>query len=335
MADAWSRFESEECTIDKLPLADAEAAFATEYMAKKPLIITGVFGDKLPPALAVFSRDRLLAEHGEREVSVGYSAAIPASAGSGDQAMPLAEFVAQMERSAPPYPAEPPYVFDKGGFPNAAPANGVPALAAAVDAVVPAWLMGGGELAARHYKTRFLTLGGDESGVQFHRHNDGWNLVLAGAKRWFLFPPPRLPIPAFPAEDAPIRDWLDEFHPGLLTLEPAARGFVECVQRRGELLYVPEGFFHGTVNLGDTLAVAGQRGAVGGHQTHIIGEEHRLWDRAKAASDDGGDHARALELWDELSTAVPGHQEAAYAKGIQLFKLGRMAEAVEAMQVRF
>ena len=24
---------------------------------------------------------------------------------------------------------------------------------------------------------------------QFHRHNDGWNLLLAGRKRWFLYPP--------------------------------------------------------------------------------------------------------------------------------------------------
>jgi hypothetical protein len=54
-------------------------------------------------------------------------------------------------------------------------------------------------------KGYFLTLGGDESGVQFHRHNDGWNVLVAGRKRWFLYPPRVLPAPAFPAEDLPIR----------------------------------------------------------------------------------------------------------------------------------
>ena len=33
---------------------------------------------------------------------------------------------------------------------------------------------------------------------------------------------------------------------------------VECVQRAGELLYVPEGWHHATLNYGETLAVAQQ-----------------------------------------------------------------------------
>ena len=31
---------------------------------------------------------------------------------------------------------------------------------------------------------------------------------------------------------------------------------VQCVQRAGELMYVPEGWWHATMNNGDTLAVA-------------------------------------------------------------------------------
>ena len=80
------------------------------------------------------------------------------------------------------------------------------------------------------------------------------------AKRWFLYPPARLPVPAFPAEELPIRDWLLEFYPGLMTLaEGSAARPLECIQREGELLYVPEGWYHATVNLGDTVAVASQR----------------------------------------------------------------------------
>ena len=72
-------------------------------------------------------------------------------------------------------------------------------LARQIEQALPAWTARGRRLGL------FLTLGGDESGVQFHRHNDGWNILIAGRKRWFLYPPRMLPVPAFPAEDLPIR----------------------------------------------------------------------------------------------------------------------------------
>ena len=49
-------------------------------------------------------------------------------------------------------------------------------------------------------------------------------------------------------------DWLSDFYPGLMTLpegNPARP--MECIQKEGELLYVPEGWYHATVNLGDTV----------------------------------------------------------------------------------
>ena len=54
---------------------------------------------------------------------------------------------------------------------------------------------------------------------------------------------------------------------------------LECIQREGELLYVPEGWYHATVNLGDTVAVASQRL----HQSaaDMLHREHWLWSEAK------------------------------------------------------
>ena len=70
--------------------------------------------------------------------------------------------------------------------------------------------------------------------------------VVLGAVAPLIFAPlisARLPVPAFPAEELPIRDWLLEFYPGLMTLaEGSAARPLECIQREGELLYVPEGW---------------------------------------------------------------------------------------------
>ena len=33
----------------------------------------------------------------------------------------------------------------------------------------------------------------------------------------------------------------------------------ECMQHPGEVMYVPEGWYHAVINVGDTVAVAGQR----------------------------------------------------------------------------
>ena len=51
-----------------------------------------------------------------------------------------------------------------------------------------------------------------------------------------------------------LGDWLAEFYPGLQTLPAGSHARpMECIQQAGELLYVPEGWYHATVNLGDTV----------------------------------------------------------------------------------
>ena len=232
-----SRFDvgDELCTVERVALEQvSERLFTERYEGARPVLLTGADRGLAPGAL---SRAQLVSEHGERQVAVGTSAGIPRSAGTGDETMALSQFVATMESTQAPYPSEPKYVFDKGDFLNAPPRPGASPLSDQLEGALPSWLTRG---IRRGF---FLTLGGDESGVQFHRHNDGWNLLLAGRKRWFLYPPARLPVPAFPAEELPIRDWLLEFYPGLMTLaEGSAARPLECIQREGELLYVPEGW---------------------------------------------------------------------------------------------
>ena len=55
-----------------------------------------------------------------------------------------------------------------------------------------------------------------------------------------------------------VRAWLVDEYPALVS-----QGFGphEFVQRPGELVFVPEGWWHATINLADTLAVSRQLGA--------------------------------------------------------------------------
>ena len=39
----------------------------------------------------------------------------------------------------------------------------------------------------------FFSLGPTGSGVKFHNHAEGWNLLLYGRKQWFFYPPHRMP----------------------------------------------------------------------------------------------------------------------------------------------
>jgi hypothetical protein len=87
-----------------------------------------------------------------------------------------------------------------------------------------------------------LAVGGNGSGTQFHRHTDAWNVLVSGHKRWFLTPGERIPLPSYPASyGMGVEHYVTKLFPALAdTQQPQ-----HCVQRPGELMYVPEGWFHG------------------------------------------------------------------------------------------
>ena len=87
-----------------------------------------------------------------------------------------------------------------------------------------------------------LAVGGNGSGTQFHRHTDAWNVPVSGHKRWFLTPGERIPLPSYPASyGMGIEHYVAKLFPALTDTEQPQH----CVQRPGELMYVPEGWFHG------------------------------------------------------------------------------------------
>jgi hypothetical protein len=102
-----------------------------------------------------------------------------------------------------------------------------------------------------------------------------------GAKRWFVYPPGYGPPPEIDALANPFLPssrWVEDIYPLLLSYpKPPLYSYqlqnekhrddhnlttgyrpLECVQRPGEVLFVPDRWAHMTLNLGETVAIGGQ-----------------------------------------------------------------------------
>ena len=125
---------------------------------------------------------------------------------------------------------------------------------------------------------RWLIIGGTRSGSSWHidpNASSAWNAVLCGEKKWILCPP-HAPPPGVTASDngasvmAPVSlfEWFRVFYPEIEASrhlgEPCGRP-VECVQRAGELLFVPRGWWHTAINLQPTIAITQVRAHASGY----------------------------------------------------------------------
>lgn len=101
---------------------------------------------------------------------------------------------------------------------------------------------------ARDAKALFF-LGPANSGAYTHQHTAAWNAVVYGAKRWYLLPPAARHGPDTEMQGGMI-EWLRTIKNRL----PVSA--LECTQYAGELLFVPASWWHGVLNLCDTVGVA-------------------------------------------------------------------------------
>jgi hypothetical protein len=106
-----------------------------------------------------------------------------------------------------------------------------------------------------------LFIGGARTGSLLHvdtRCTCGWNVCLFGAKRWCLLgPETRLSELGIDAcSDAP-GCWFADHLPALRVAALSGRVRMrECIQRPGELVYIPFGWHHAIVNLEVSCAIA-------------------------------------------------------------------------------
>lgn len=99
-----------------------------------------------------------------------------------------------------------------------------------------------------------FSVGKKNSGLAFHQHRQSYNELIHGEKHWYLYAPNSMPEEGFSPWETHI-DWLKIVFPRLTSREKP----IEIIQRAGEVLYIPEGWYHATVSLSAlTLAISRQ-----------------------------------------------------------------------------
>ncbi len=112
---------------------------------------------------------------------------------------------------------------------------------------------------------RWLVMGPARSGSGMHQDPLGtsaWNALVSGHKRWVLFPPdaPRSVLYERIGDHEAIT-WFDKVYPKLVkplkngSSLASQYGMIELVQRPGEIIFVPSGYYHIVINLDDTVAI--------------------------------------------------------------------------------
>lgn len=93
-------------------------------------------------------------------------------------------------------------------------------------------------------------LGPHSSGAQPHFHGHAVNVVIFGAKLWFLFPP----ACAFFSNKTAIEFFQDKLSRKFTRVEGC--DYLVAIQQRGDVLYVPEMWGHSVLNIVNTVGVA-------------------------------------------------------------------------------
>ncbi|KAK9699276.1 hypothetical protein RND81_08G164500 [Saponaria officinalis] len=109
---------------------------------------------------------------------------------------------------------------------------------------------------------RWIIIGPAGSGSSFHidpNSTSAWNAVIKGSKKWILFPPDVIPPGVHPSPDGAevacpvsIIEWFMNFYEATKNWEKRP---IECVCKAGEVLFVPNGWWHLVINLEESIAI--------------------------------------------------------------------------------
>lgn len=200
---------------------------------------------KLQEALTRSSILKWAEPHG-CSVSTGHSWSIAQNRGEGPKKVKLAHFLQEEMFQVlldGEEVLEPSYAFDRG--------LKMPSLPSSDDLhpVIRSW----NESAFRAGGAqRLFMLGGPGSAVGWHTHGEAVQMNIHGWKRWLLYPRGIYPPGDGPGGGFSATDWLKIVYPTLA----AARKPMEVVVEPGDMIYIPDGWYHAVVNLADSVAVS-------------------------------------------------------------------------------
>ena len=99
-----------------------------------------------------------------------------------------------------------------------------------------------------------ISYGTDEAGIGWHAHGPTWLGIVTGLKKWFLYPPGEASVARVGHPFASAREWLSSTRPLLHPVDQP----LECVQEPADIMYLPAGWSHLTLNSGEVLGAGAQ-----------------------------------------------------------------------------
>ncbi|KAK0586026.1 hypothetical protein LWI29_038232 [Acer saccharum] len=109
---------------------------------------------------------------------------------------------------------------------------------------------------------RWVIIGPAGSGSSFHidpNSTSAWNAVIKGSKKWVLFPPDVVPPGVHPSPDGAevacpvsIIEWFMNFYGATKNWKKRP---IECICKAGEVIFVPNGWWHLVINLEESIAI--------------------------------------------------------------------------------
>lgn len=261
----WQR-DAEEKVLWDYPTCDIERVdastltprgFTRIYRGQKPLLLTGPILSQWA-AMHRWTRQSILERFGNRTIKAGIGSDIVNSGGGqGLATMTVAEFLSVLNSSSPDL-----FTFDVD-FSTAMPEL-------KEDFRTPDhFLSFNGELSRRQKQSwHMLSVGGSRMGLPFHVHGETWLGLVYGRKKWFLYPPGKGLTTMAQVGHHPLLSvwhWFKRVLPELKGEEKP----LQCAQRAGEAMYLPPGWKHLTLNIGETVGVGGQA---------VYGADQRLRD---------------------------------------------------------
>ena len=152
-----------------------------------------------------------------------------------------------------------------------------------------------------------IAIGADLQGLSFHYHGAAWNTVIFGKKRWILYDPKRwsdnVDEPnlqrrlALEADEGwetilPTSEWIRQLYPDPWRQNEIRNWGMDCIQHAGMMMYVPKGWMHMVVNIGDTVSVISEVGldmGTGKKPEDFLYDPHADSDDDNEGSDDGSE----------------------------------------------
>ena len=116
-----------------------------------------------------------------------------------------------------------------------------------------------------------IAIGADLRGLTFHHHGAAWNTVIFGKKRWIIYKEDEedqgmtrrmaLGDPDDSWRDIlPTPEWIRRLYPDPWRTGVIRERGMDCVQHAGTMMFVPGGWMHMVVNIGDTVSVISEVG---------------------------------------------------------------------------